>query len=118
MVMQTHLSLSIRAKNIQTVIVARFFQGAFGSTAATMVGGTIADIWLTKEYVFFDPYFVYNAKTFCNKARCTDGPFHLDCYRRDGIGTCLCRLDCNQPQPRMEMVTVGPYDVSHTSLKH
>ena len=46
-------SLFIRAKNIQTVIVARFFQGAFGSTAATMVGGTIADIWLTKEYVCF-----------------------------------------------------------------
>lgn len=45
-------SLFIRAKNIQTVIVARFLQGAFGSTAATMVGGTIADIWLAKEYVF------------------------------------------------------------------
>jgi MFS family permease len=38
-----------RAKNIQTVIVARFLQGAFGSTGATMVGGTISDIWLTKE---------------------------------------------------------------------
>ena len=49
-----HLStLFIRANNIQTVIVARFFQGAFGSTAATMVGGTIADIWVTKEYVSF-----------------------------------------------------------------
>ncbi|KAF8799274.1 MFS polyamine transporter [Phlegmacium glaucopus] len=35
--------------NIQTVIVARFLQGAFGSTAATMVGGTISDIWSTKE---------------------------------------------------------------------
>ena len=47
MVMQL---IFIRAKNIETVIVARFLQGAFGSTAATMVGGTIADIWLTKEY--------------------------------------------------------------------
>ena len=47
----------IRAKNIQTVIVARFFQGAFGSTAATMVGGTIADIWVMKEYVFF--YYIF-----------------------------------------------------------
>ena len=32
--------------------MARFLQGAFGSTGATMVGGTISDIWLTKEYVF------------------------------------------------------------------
>ena len=42
-------SLSTRAKNIETIIVARFLQGAFGSTGATMVGGTISDIWLTKE---------------------------------------------------------------------
>jgi hypothetical protein len=41
-----------RAKNIETVIVARFLQGAFGSTSAAMVGGTIADIWSTKEYDF------------------------------------------------------------------
>ncbi|KAF7289098.1 Drug transporter [Mycena chlorophos] len=37
------------AQNIQTVIVARFLQGGFGSTWATMVGGTIADIWLPQE---------------------------------------------------------------------
>ncbi|KAK2462261.1 hypothetical protein APHAL10511_005757 [Amanita phalloides] len=37
------------AKNVQTVIVGRFLQGAVGSTAATMVGGTIADIWSPKE---------------------------------------------------------------------
>ncbi|KAH9479807.1 Ascochitine biosynthesis cluster MFS transporter [Psilocybe cubensis] len=37
------------AKNIQTVIIARLLQGAFGSTGATMVGGTIADIWTPKE---------------------------------------------------------------------
>ncbi|KAF8159888.1 MFS polyamine transporter [Crassisporium funariophilum] len=37
------------AKNIQTVIIARLLQGAFGSTGSTMVGGTIADIWSTKE---------------------------------------------------------------------
>ena len=53
---------------------------------------------------------------FCNKAWCTDGPFHLDCYRRYRISTCLCRLDCNQSQIRMEMVTMGPYDVSDTWL--
>ncbi|KAF8166561.1 MFS polyamine transporter [Mycena galopus ATCC 62051] len=37
------------AKNIQTVIIARFLQGGFGSTWATMVGGTIADIWMPRE---------------------------------------------------------------------
>ncbi|KAJ2929472.1 hypothetical protein H1R20_g7617, partial [Candolleomyces eurysporus] len=33
------------ANNIHTVQIARFLQGAFGSTGATMVGGTVADIW-------------------------------------------------------------------------
>lgn len=37
------------AQNIQTVIISRFLQGAAGSTGATMVGGTIADIWNTHE---------------------------------------------------------------------
>ncbi|KAF5385771.1 hypothetical protein D9615_002204 [Tricholomella constricta] len=37
------------SKNIQTVIVARFLQGVFGSTGATMVGGTIADIWGARD---------------------------------------------------------------------
>ncbi|RDB16005.1 Efflux pump atB [Hypsizygus marmoreus] len=37
------------SKNIQTVILARLLQGAFGSTGATMVGGTIADIWSARE---------------------------------------------------------------------
>ncbi|KAE9388526.1 MFS polyamine transporter [Gymnopus androsaceus JB14] len=37
------------AHNIQTVLIARFIQGAFGSTWATMVGGTIADIWQSHE---------------------------------------------------------------------
>ncbi|KAJ3922465.1 MFS polyamine transporter [Lentinula edodes] len=37
------------AHNIQTVLIARFIQGAFGSTWATMVGGTIADIWQSYE---------------------------------------------------------------------
>ncbi|KAF8330493.1 MFS polyamine transporter [Amanita rubescens] len=37
------------AKNIQTVIVGRFLQGAAGSTGSTMVGGTIADIWSPKD---------------------------------------------------------------------
>lgn len=39
----------VRANNIQTVQLARFMQGAFGSTGATMVGGTIADIWDADE---------------------------------------------------------------------
>ncbi|KZP26754.1 MFS general substrate transporter [Athelia psychrophila] len=43
-----HLMVAL-SKNIQTVIVARFFAGGFGSTGAIMVGGTIADIWLPHE---------------------------------------------------------------------
>jgi predicted MFS family arabinose efflux permease len=39
------------AQNVQTVIVGRFLSGAFGSTGATMVGGTVADIWMPAEYV-------------------------------------------------------------------
>ncbi|KAF9054676.1 MFS polyamine transporter [Panaeolus papilionaceus] len=37
------------SKNIETVLIARFIQGGFGSTGATMVGGTIADIWSAKD---------------------------------------------------------------------
>ena len=48
------ITFLLRAKNIETVIVARFLQGAFGSTGATMVGGTISDIWLSKEYVLLN----------------------------------------------------------------
>ncbi|KAF5362093.1 hypothetical protein D9756_002704 [Leucocoprinus leucothites] len=33
------------APNIETVIIGRFLQGGLSSTGATMVGGTIADIW-------------------------------------------------------------------------
>ncbi|THG98765.1 hypothetical protein EW026_g3482 [Hermanssonia centrifuga] len=43
-----HLMIA-EAKNIHTVQVARFFSGAFGSTGSTMVGGTIADIFLPHE---------------------------------------------------------------------
>ncbi|GAC97838.1 multidrug transporter [Pseudozyma hubeiensis SY62] len=37
------------ANNTATVIILRFLQGAFGSTGSTMVGGTISDIWNSKE---------------------------------------------------------------------
>ncbi|KAI0741993.1 MFS general substrate transporter [Daedaleopsis nitida] len=37
------------APNTQTVLAARFFAGAFGSTSSAMVGGTIADIWAPHE---------------------------------------------------------------------
>ncbi|KAF9461093.1 major facilitator superfamily domain-containing protein [Collybia nuda] len=43
-----HLMVAL-APNIQTVIVARFLQGAFGSTGATVVAGTITDIWAIHE---------------------------------------------------------------------
>lgn len=39
-----HMMVAL-AKNIQTVIIARFLAGGFGSTGAVMVGGTIADIF-------------------------------------------------------------------------
>lgn len=38
-----------RAPNITTVIVGRFLSGSFGSTGATLVGGTIADVWKPDE---------------------------------------------------------------------
>lgn len=43
-----HLMVAL-ANNIHTVQVARFFSGAFGSTGSTMVGGSIADIWMPHE---------------------------------------------------------------------
>ncbi|KIM44763.1 hypothetical protein M413DRAFT_442721 [Hebeloma cylindrosporum] len=43
-----HLMVAL-AKNIQVVLLARFLQGAFGSTGATMVAGTVADIWSPEE---------------------------------------------------------------------
>ncbi|KAI0306011.1 major facilitator superfamily domain-containing protein [Multifurca ochricompacta] len=46
--MMMHI-LAAKAESIQTVIVARLLGGAFGSTGATMVGGTIADLWQPKE---------------------------------------------------------------------
>ncbi|KAJ7463631.1 major facilitator superfamily domain-containing protein [Mycena latifolia] len=39
------------ARSIQTIILARFIQGAFGSTWATVVGGTIADLWTSHEFL-------------------------------------------------------------------
>ena len=45
------LTSSARSNNIQTVIIARFLGGAFGSTGSTMVGGSIADIFAPHEYV-------------------------------------------------------------------
>jgi MFS family permease len=35
------------------VLAGRFLNGAFGSTGATMVGGSIADIWAPAERGFF-----------------------------------------------------------------
>ncbi len=50
--------IDIRAKNINTVTIARLVGGAFGSTGATMVGGTIADIWQPKQCVAYQPPFI------------------------------------------------------------
>lgn len=40
------------APNVQTVIAARAIGGCFGSTGATLVAGTIADIWLSHQRGF------------------------------------------------------------------
>lgn len=48
--------LTHRAPNIQTVLIARFLGGAFGSTGSTMVGGTISDIWHSHEQVILLPH--------------------------------------------------------------
>ena len=37
------------AKNIVTVLIGRFIQGAAGSIGATLVGGTISDIYIPSE---------------------------------------------------------------------
>lgn len=37
------------AQNMTTVLIGRFLGGAFGSTGSTLVGGTIADIWESKD---------------------------------------------------------------------
>jgi hypothetical protein len=44
-------STNYRSNNIQTIMVARVLGGAFASTGAILVGGTIADIWEPQEYV-------------------------------------------------------------------
>ncbi|KAF9244116.1 MFS general substrate transporter [Melanogaster broomeanus] len=49
--MLSHVMIAL-APNIQTVIVARLLGGSFGSTGATLVGGTIADIWKPHERGF------------------------------------------------------------------
>ncbi|KAG1738858.1 major facilitator superfamily domain-containing protein [Suillus paluster] len=51
MFMLTEVMVAL-APNIQTVIVARFLGGCFGSTGATLVAGTIADIWLPHQRGF------------------------------------------------------------------
>ncbi|GAA5997302.1 MFS transporter [Rhodotorula paludigena] len=37
------------AKNIETVLVTRFISGCAGSTAVSLVGGTLADVWRGKD---------------------------------------------------------------------
>jgi hypothetical protein len=40
---------SFSAKNIETVLINRFLMGAAGSIGATLVGGTISDIYVPAE---------------------------------------------------------------------
>lgn len=41
--------LLYRAKSMALVLVFHFLQGGAGSVGSTMVGGTLADIWVTSE---------------------------------------------------------------------
>jgi hypothetical protein len=51
-VLTIHLvSLAALAQNLETISVCRFIVGCAGYTGSTMVGGTLADIWKTYEYV-------------------------------------------------------------------
>ncbi|KAF9520522.1 hypothetical protein BS47DRAFT_1378723 [Hydnum rufescens UP504] len=50
------------AKNVQTVMISRFIQGAAGSTGGAMVAGTLADIWVTGERGF--PMAIYTFAAF------------------------------------------------------
>ncbi|KAK0569354.1 hypothetical protein OC861_001068 [Tilletia horrida] len=45
------------AKNIETVLILRFLQGAFGSTGSTMVGGTISDMYRTHSRGVYMAFF-------------------------------------------------------------
>lgn len=61
--------MNCSSDNIQTVMVARILGGAFASTGAILVGGTIADIWGPEEYVIaffrgpaFTLYFILQAQ--------------------------------------------------------
>ncbi|GAA6059611.1 hypothetical protein JCM10212_005110 [Sporobolomyces blumeae] len=37
------------ARNIETMLVSRFIQGIAGSTAVSLVGGTLTDVWIGRE---------------------------------------------------------------------
>ncbi|KAF9219740.1 hypothetical protein BS17DRAFT_375421 [Gyrodon lividus] len=47
--------LAAMSNTIRMVILARALGGAFASTGATLVGGTIADIWEPTEYDHVNP---------------------------------------------------------------
>ncbi|KAJ8591034.1 MFS general substrate transporter [Rhizopogon salebrosus TDB-379] len=46
--MLTEIMIAL-SPNIQTVLLGRLLEGVFGSTGATLVGGSIADIWQAHE---------------------------------------------------------------------
>lgn len=81
------------AKNIQTVIAARFICGAFGSTGATMVGGTVADIWEPARYVYLSTLEL--VLIHCGQTRPTYGYLLLICRRWYWYRAHHCRLDRN-----------------------
>lgn len=60
--------LIVRGKNIGTILVGRFMIGAAGSLGATLVGGTISDIYPPEEYVHLIGIFTMGMLIFAGEA--------------------------------------------------
>lgn len=43
------IRLIVSGKNLATILIGRLLQGAAGSVGATLVGGTISDIYIPSE---------------------------------------------------------------------
>ena len=95
------------AQNIQTVIVARFLQGAFGSTGSTMVGGTIADVWSSKKYVSSAaPSAQIDSLRHFSQSRPANGGLCRLCHRCEWHRTYVRRLGRDESEIGLEMDTM------------
>ena len=93
-----------RSKNIQTVIIALFLQGAFGSTGSTMVGGTVANIWSAEDGEFVCSSMSSNGHIFRGR------PWWFRTEPR------FLWVDRNKLQTWVEVDSADPNDVGEVSL--